>query len=58
MKKMETTVYQSNISIFHESLDIQTSSILNDNNTRSKGLNGSLSNRIVHKFIGIPVPAS
>jgi len=27
-KKMETTVYQSNISIFHKSRDLQTSSII------------------------------
>ena len=33
MKKMETTVYQSNISIFHKSLDLLISSILNNNNT-------------------------
>jgi hypothetical protein len=29
---METTVYQSNISIFHESLNLLISSILNNNN--------------------------
>ena len=29
---METTVYQSNISIFHKSLDLLISSILNNNN--------------------------
>ena len=32
-KKMETTVYQSNISIFHKSLDLLISSVLNNNNT-------------------------
>ena len=31
-KKMETTVYQSTISIFHKSLDLLISSILNNNN--------------------------
>ena len=31
-KKMETTVYQLNISIFHKSLDLLISSILNNNN--------------------------
>ena len=31
-KKMEKTVYQSNISIFHKSLDLLISSILNNNN--------------------------
>ena len=31
-KKVETTVYQSNTSIFHKSLDLLISSILNNNN--------------------------
>jgi hypothetical protein len=31
-KKIETTVYQSNISIFHKSSDLPISSILNNNN--------------------------
>ena len=31
-KKMETTVYQLNLSIFHKSLDLLISSILNNNN--------------------------
>jgi hypothetical protein len=32
---METTVYQSNIGIFHKSLDLLISSILNNNNNNN-----------------------
>ena len=34
-KKMETTVHQLNISIFHKSLDLLISSILNNNNNNN-----------------------
>ena len=34
-KKMETTVYHSNISIFHNSLDLVISSILNNDNNHN-----------------------
>jgi hypothetical protein len=35
LKKMETTVHQLNISIFHKSLDLLISSILNNNNNNN-----------------------
>ena len=35
MKKMETTVYQLNISIFHKFLDLLISCILNNNNNNN-----------------------
>ena len=38
-KNMETTVYQSNISIFHKSLDLLISSILNNNNNNNNNNN-------------------
>ena len=34
-KKIETTVYQSNTSIFHKSLDLLISSIINNNNNNN-----------------------
>ena len=38
-KKMETTIYQSNISIYHKTLDLLTSSILNNNNNNNNNNN-------------------
>ena len=42
IKKMETTVYQSNISTFHKSLNLLISSILNNNNNNNNNNNISV----------------
>ena len=40
-KKMETPVYQSNISVLHKSLDLLISSIINNNNNNSRDVKKS-----------------